>query len=105
MASAGHTLLAAKRVVEKAEERFVPRRLSSNFTSASADSERRLAAVLREHDIDPAVHEPIAASRLQRDRVESLRELPTSLMPERLLDPLTPQERRDLFRYLQQAKP
>ena len=33
---------------------------------------------------------------------ESLRELPTSLMPEKLLDPLTPQERRDLFRYLQQ---
>jgi hypothetical protein len=28
--------------------------------------------------------------------------LPTSLMPEKLLDPLTPQERRDLFRYLQQ---
>src|SRR5947208_3258602 len=69
MASAGHALLAAKRVVEKAEERFVPRRLSSNFTSASADSERRLAAVLREHDIDPAVHEPTAASRLRRDRV------------------------------------
>jgi len=69
MASAGRTMLAAKRVVEKAEERFVPRRLSSHFTSASADSDRRLAAVLRAHDIDPAVHEPIAASRLQRDRV------------------------------------
>jgi putative membrane-bound dehydrogenase-like protein len=41
-------------------------------------------------------------TRVARDRVESLRELPTSLMPEKLLDPLTPQERRDLFKYLQQ---
>ncbi|MDB5310128.1 MAG: Cytochrome c [Gemmataceae bacterium] len=41
-------------------------------------------------------------ARLARERVESIRELPTSLMPEKLLDPLTPQERRDLFRYLQQ---
>jgi putative membrane-bound dehydrogenase-like protein len=40
--------------------------------------------------------------RVPRERIESLRELPTSLMPEKLLDPLTPQERRDLFRYLQQ---
>jgi putative heme-binding domain-containing protein len=41
-------------------------------------------------------------TRIPRDRIESLRELPTSLMPEKLLDPLTPQERRDLFRFLQQ---
>ena len=41
-------------------------------------------------------------ARLSRDRIESVRELPTSLMPEKLLDALTPQERRDLFRYLQQ---
>ncbi len=40
-------------------------------------------------------------TRLARERIESLKELPTSLMPEKLLDPLTPQERRDLFRYLQ----
>jgi S-adenosylmethionine-dependent methyltransferase len=69
MESAERALLAAKRVVERAEERFVPSRLSSHFTSASADSERQLTTVLREHDIDPAVHEPIAAARLQRDRV------------------------------------
>ncbi len=42
-------------------------------------------------------------TRVPRDRIESLRELPTSLMPEKLLDALTPQERRDLFRYLQAA--
>ncbi|HJZ55772.1 MAG TPA: c-type cytochrome, partial [Gemmataceae bacterium] len=41
-------------------------------------------------------------TRVLRDRVESLRELPTSLMPEKLLDGLTPQELRDLFAYLQQ---
>jgi len=32
-----------------------------------------------------------------------IRDLPTSLMPEKLLDALTPQERRDLFKYLQQS--
>jgi putative heme-binding domain-containing protein len=41
-------------------------------------------------------------TRIARDRVESIRDLPTSLMPEKLLDALSPQERRDLFRYLQQ---
>ena len=41
-------------------------------------------------------------ARVSRDRIESLRELSTSLMPEKLLDALAPQERRDLVRYLQQ---
>ena len=41
-------------------------------------------------------------ARVGRDGIESVRELPTSLMPEKLLDALTPQERRDLFKYLQQ---
>jgi putative heme-binding domain-containing protein len=41
-------------------------------------------------------------TRVARERIESLRELPTSIMPEKLLDSLTPQERRDLFKYLQQ---
>ncbi len=43
--------------------------------------------------------------RIARDTIDSVRDLPTSIMPEKLLDALTPQERRDLFRYLQQAKP
>ena len=38
---------------------------------------------------------------LPRDEIEELRELPTSIMPEDLLKPLSPQEVRDLFRYLQ----
>jgi putative membrane-bound dehydrogenase-like protein len=37
-----------------------------------------------------------------RDRIESIRESPTSLMPENILKALKPQELRDLFRYLQQ---
>jgi putative membrane-bound dehydrogenase-like protein len=44
-------------------------------------------------------------TRVPRDRIDSVRELPTSIMPEKLLDSLTPQERRDLFRYLQQPAP
>jgi putative membrane-bound dehydrogenase-like protein len=43
-------------------------------------------------------------TRIPRDRIESLRELSLSLMPEKLLDTLSPQERRDLFRYLQREK-
>jgi putative membrane-bound dehydrogenase-like protein len=43
-------------------------------------------------------------TRMARDRIESIRDLPTSLMPEKLLDALSPQERRDLFRYLQLAR-
>jgi putative heme-binding domain-containing protein len=41
-------------------------------------------------------------TRVPRERIDSLRELPTSVMPEKLLDALTPQERCDLFKYLQQ---
>ena len=44
-------------------------------------------------------------TRIPRDRIDSLRDLPMSLMPEKLLDTLIPQERRDLFRFLQQTKP
>jgi putative heme-binding domain-containing protein len=36
-----------------------------------------------------------------RDQIEELSPAPTSLMPERLLEQLTPQELRDLFGYLE----
>jgi putative heme-binding domain-containing protein len=39
---------------------------------------------------------------IPRDEVESLDESEVSLMPERILDALTPVEIRDLFAYLQQ---
>jgi putative heme-binding domain-containing protein len=42
---------------------------------------------------------------LNRADLDELAESPISLMPEKLLDTLTPQERRDLFKYLQQPKP
>ena len=40
-------------------------------------------------------------TKIRRTEIESLRESPVSLMPEKLLDALTPQELRDLFSYLQ----
>jgi putative heme-binding domain-containing protein len=42
---------------------------------------------------------------LPRATIEELRELPTSIMPENLLKPLSPQEVRDLFSYLQDSPP
>ncbi|MFO1019086.1 MAG: PVC-type heme-binding CxxCH protein [Planctomycetales bacterium] len=43
--------------------------------------------------------------RINRDQIEEFKESPVSLMPEKLLEPLSPQELRDLFAYLQQAGP
>lgn len=40
-------------------------------------------------------------TRIPRSDVESIDELSVSLMPTGLLHPLSPQERRDLFAYLQ----
>ncbi len=42
---------------------------------------------------------------LARDEIEELAPSPQSLMPERLLETLAPQELRDLFRYLQSTAP
>ncbi|HVA51503.1 MAG TPA: PVC-type heme-binding CxxCH protein [Pirellulales bacterium] len=41
-------------------------------------------------------------TRIVREEIDELEESRVSLMPERLLEPLTPQELRDLFAYLQQ---
>lgn len=41
------------------------------------------------------------SSRIPRDEIEELRQLSTSIMPENLLKTLSPQDVRDLFRYLQ----
>lgn len=40
--------------------------------------------------------------RIVRERIDDLEESPISLMPEKLLEQLSPQELRDLFAYLQQ---
>jgi putative heme-binding domain-containing protein len=42
-------------------------------------------------------------TKIRRSEIDDLREADMSLMPERLLDKLTPQELRDLFGYLQSA--
>lgn len=42
-------------------------------------------------------------TRLDRSEIEAIREATTSLMPERLLDELSPQQLRDLFAYLEGA--
>ena len=44
-------------------------------------------------------------TKIDRDKIESMRESPVSLMPENLLKELKPQELRDLFSYLQSDKP
>ncbi|HEX7446792.1 MAG TPA: c-type cytochrome, partial [Pirellulales bacterium] len=41
-------------------------------------------------------------TRIVREQIEELEESPISLMPEKLLEQLSPQELRDLFAYLQQ---
>ncbi|MCY2962875.1 MAG: hypothetical protein NT069_04345 [Planctomycetota bacterium] len=41
-------------------------------------------------------------TRISRDQIDELKESPTSIMPERLLEQLSPQELRDLFAYLRQ---
>ena len=43
-------------------------------------------------------------TKVRRDDVETMHPSPTSLMPERLLDALSPPQRRDLFSYLQGNK-
>ena len=40
------------------------------------------------------------ATRISRDEIDEINESPTSLMPERMLEQLSPQELRDLFGYL-----
>jgi putative heme-binding domain-containing protein len=44
-------------------------------------------------------------TRLARSEIAKLDESEVSIMPEGLLDPLTPQQLRDLFAYLQSTKP
>jgi hypothetical protein len=44
-------------------------------------------------------------TRLSRDQVEEITESPTSLMPEKLLEQLSPQELRDLFAFLRSPAP
>ena len=42
---------------------------------------------------------------IEKNQIESMKESPTSLMPENILKELKPQELRDLFGYLQSKPP
>ena len=42
---------------------------------------------------------------LDRDTIDAMRPCPSSIMPEGLLEPLAPQELRDLFAYLRSTQP
>ncbi|MEX1229416.1 MAG: PVC-type heme-binding CxxCH protein [Planctomycetaceae bacterium] len=44
-------------------------------------------------------------TRIPKDQIDELNESAVSIMPEKLLEELTPQERRDLFAYLQSNAP
>lgn len=70
------------------------------------DSGLVLTGLMAEHDagsitILDAKNRRVA---IPRDEIVEFRESPLSLMPERLLEQLTPQERRDLIAYLQKGK-
>jgi hypothetical protein len=53
----------------------------------------------------PAVDANNQRTKISRKEIDDLHESDVSLMPERLLEKLTPQELRDLFAYLQSPKP
>ena len=80
----------------------VIRREFMNYVVVTA-SGRILTGVMAEQD--PASVTIIDANnqrtKVPRNEIEELREAEVSLMPERLLEKLTPQELRDLFAYLQ----
>ncbi len=68
---------------------------------------RVLAGILAEQDAGAVtiVDAKNQRTRVARDEIDAIRELPASLMPERLWEGLAPQELRDLFHYLQQPAP
>jgi putative heme-binding domain-containing protein len=74
-------------------------------TVATADG-RLIAGIIREQS-PAAVVIQTASERITvpRDDVEAIKTSDVSMMPEGQLDPLTPQEIRDLFAYLATTKP
>jgi putative heme-binding domain-containing protein len=81
----------------------VVRREYINYTLLTVDG-RVLTGMLAEQDaasvtILDAKNE---RTRIAREQIDELREAAASLMPDDILQKLTPQERRDLFGYLMQ---
>jgi putative membrane-bound dehydrogenase-like protein len=81
----------------------VVRREYINYTVATGDG-RVLTGLLAEQDAAgiTILDAKNQRTRLRREEIDDIREADVSLMPERLLEQLTPQELRDLFAYLQQ---
>jgi putative heme-binding domain-containing protein len=74
-------------------------------TVATADG-RLISGIIREQtDASLLVQTANERIRLAREDVESIKPSTSSMMPEGLLDPLSPQEIRDLFTYLASTSP
>lgn len=81
----------------------VVRREYINYTLVTVDG-RVLTGVLAEQDGAgvTVLDAKNVRTRVPRTEIDELREAPNSLMPDDILQKLTPQERRDLFAYLMQ---
>ena len=81
----------------------VVRREYINYTVATEDG-RVLNGLIAEQDAAgiTILDAKNQRTRLRRDEIDEISEADVSLMPERLLEKLAPQELRDLFSYLQQ---
>jgi putative membrane-bound dehydrogenase-like protein len=80
----------------------VVRRQYINY-AVTTDSGRILTGLIADQDAASITIVDAKNQRtvVPRDQIEELNPAPTSLMPERLLEQLTPQELRDLFAYLE----
>ena len=81
----------------------VVRREYVNYAVLTEDG-RLLTGLLAEQDAASVtvLDEKNQRTKIPRGEIEEIREAEVSLMPEKLLEKLTPQELRDLFAYLQQ---
>jgi putative heme-binding domain-containing protein len=81
----------------------VVRREYINYTVATVDG-RILTGLIAEQDAAGVtiLDAKDQRTRLRRDEIDEIREAEVSLMPDRLLEQLSPRELRDLFAYLQQ---
>ena len=78
--------------------------------SVSTADGRKLSGIVAESSAESVtlvnvVNDQVQKAVVVKADVEAMTTSAVSLMPEKLLDSLTPQERRDLFRHLQQPAP
>ena len=76
------------------------------LTTVATRDGRLVSGILREQTANAlVVQTPSERITLPRDDVEAIKGSSTSMMPEGQLEPLTPQEVRDLFAYLAASRP